>query len=707
MQHEKSDWDAVPPQARTRWQRIAAATHGFVTPGNVITTLGLLLSSLGLYVLWNRRFASGLCLLLAGRLLDIIDGLVADRTKTKSHVGEALDAGFDKVVAVAAIVVFLTKGFVPQFPLAVILVVSLCNVGFGAVAKLRRRPIHPTQTGKYAAFLQWICLLFFVLAAAIASRSVFGADICNFMAYVVFAVSLLPGIDSAVGYACDAFGRHPWRDASIHTGLTGAFVRCCRGLVRRKWLFGLMLFIGFVLASAAYLLATSPYSSDTVVHPPFTTRYVDGKVVLTQHYTPKIYSGWWASKLGIYGKQLVSDVWFRLSSPKIAGNDVSSITAEIHRQRFDPSKPYIISGDQFDGLYMRNLGVFYQDLLNPRTALSAEDWHNRQRIAVQSMAYSLSAIDQLKRPVTTLLPISAHGVLAVNFFNYPSDTLFGVFSMLDQLKNDPATHDVAVQLQQQYGAGVQKAYQNYLATVRDPKTGLVRADIHVSSARDAANRKSSFYDNVILWRTEQLATQFGFDHTSSSSDELLKLQQKITARYWDNAEGHFIDDLTPGREHSYSSDWLMALPTGFLRSTNADDLIKLVRISQYIDARHLASPLPIRYTTAADKAHENFFVKTFVGAYGSTATWSYWGNLYISMQLALYKQTGQQNYMQRAQTSIADWERVMVRDHGYPETLNDKGKMLVTPVYQSIRRNGWVVGLEAQKQQIQLLKEDM
>lgn len=704
VQHEKSDWEAISPPLRTSWQRLAAHTHGFVTPGNLVTICGVLLSFVGIGFLYNERYGWGFILLVLGRFADIIDGFVADRTKTKSRVGEALDAGFDKVVAVAAIVVFLWKDVVPFVPLIILLVISMCNVGLGAVAKLRRRIIHPTQAGKYAALLQWLSLCFFVLAKAITSWSIFGADLCNFVGYGALVISLLPAIDSARGYAHDAFGRAKWRDASISSGLSGHFLRLWRGFVRRKWLLTIaILFTGLGFVSA-YFLATSPYSSDTVVKSPFTTQYVDGKIVLTQHYTPKIYTGWWASFLGIYGKQMVSDVWFRITSPKISGDTAAAITANIHARRFDPTKPYVISGDQFDGLYMRNLGVFYQDLLNPHTTLSPEDWHNRQRLAVQSVAYSLAAIDQLKRPVTTLLPISAHGVLAVNFFHYPSDTLFGVMSMLNQLQVDPATHDVAIELQQQYGTGLRQAYQHYLATVRDQKTGMVRSNVHISSARDGVNRSSSFYDNVILWRTEQLATAFGLDTVSSDQSETLR--QAIMQRYWDAQEGHFIDDVAPGREHSYSSDWLIALPTDFLHPTNAKDLEKITRISQFIDTKKLASPLPIRYTTATDKTAENFFVRTFVGSYVNTATWSYWGNLYISMQLALYKQTGQAQYIQKAQQSIDGWERVMVRDHGYPETLNDKGAMLVTPVYQSIRRNGWVVGLEAQKYQLQTMREE-
>lgn len=448
-------------------------------------------------------------------------------------------------------------------------------------------------------------------------------------------------------------------------------------------------------ASSVYLIATSPYSSDTIIDPPFTTSYQNGQVVLTRHYTPHYYSGWLANSIGYY-KQAVTIVWDRLGSPKMPRGNTNQTIANIHKLRFDPSKPYVISGDQFDDLYLRNVGVFYQDLLDKHTALSQTDWQNRQRIAVQTLAYGLVAFEQLKHPVTTLSPVSPHGVLAINIYDYPSDSVYGMMYLLQQLKNDSVTHQAAMQLQHEYSGGLEAAYQNYLWKVRDSKTGLVRAGIHLSGARDAAQRQSSFYDNVILWRTEQLATQLGFDHVASQS--LAVQQQKIIKRYWDNSEGHFIDDIAAHDQHSYSSDWLIALPTGFLSPQNPDDLAKLERISAYIDQKHLATPLPIRYT-ATPQMHENFFVKLFAGSYGNTAIWSYWGNLYITMQVGLYQQTHQSTYSRHATDSIANWKATITRDHGWPETLDSQGKLYTSLMYESIRRNGWVINLEENEYQ--------
>lgn len=448
--------------------------------------------------------------------------------------------------------------------------------------------------------------------------------------------------------------------------------------------------IVFIITSSTYLLATSPYSRDSIVKSPFTTSYANGQVTIKQNYTPHFYSGWWADLIGYY-RQAVAIVWDRIEDPKMQGTSEKDIIAQIHALRFDPSKPYVISGDQFDGLYLRNLSVFYEELLNPHTALSATDWHNRQRIALQTVAYGLSAFEQLHKPVTTLFPIAPHSTLASDVYGYPSDTMFSIMQAISQLENDPSTRPATLQLVSQYHDGLTSAYRNYLSTVRDPSTGMVKRSVHLSSARDAVNRESSFYDNVILWKTEQLATSLGIDHVQDAT--LDSLRSKVISTYWDGSQGHFIDDLTPGNQHSYSSDWLIALPTGFLNPSQSDDLSKLERMSTYIDTQHLASPLPIKYTSTPEQ--ENWVVATFMGSYGNGAIWSYWGNLYIQLEIDLYSQTKNPLYENHTTTSLTAWDNAVIQNRGYPETLDKNGNMLTSLFYESIRRNGWVVGLEA------------
>jgi len=227
VQHEKPDWENIPAHARSRWQRLAAHTHGYVTPGNVITALGVLLSLGGLIMIYQGRTMLGLFILLLGRIADLLDGFVADRTGTKSHVGEALDAGFDKVIAVAAIAVFLAKHTVPWLPLGVVLVQSFIVVALGAIAQVRRRHVHPSEPGKYAAMMVWMSLFLFVLAHAVSGRSVFIVDWLQVLGYVFLILFAVLSIDAIAGYrtVVTAAGSRHNKPRTLQQGLTGWMLR--------------------------------------------------------------------------------------------------------------------------------------------------------------------------------------------------------------------------------------------------------------------------------------------------------------------------------------------------------------------------------------------------------------------------------------------------------------------------------------------------
>lgn len=67
---------------------------------------------------------------------------------------------------------------------------------------------------------------------------------------------------------------------------------------------------------------------------------------------------------------------------------------------------------------------------------------------------------------------------------------------------------------------------------------------------------------------------------------------------------------------------------------------------------------------------------------------------YIKVLLLLYRQTGDKTYLAAADHHIAAYEQTMLRDGGFPEVYDAKGRMLQTLLYRSIRQTGWVIGFE-------------
>lgn len=131
----------------------------------------------------------------------------------------------------------------------------------------------------------------------------------------------------------------------------------------------------------------------------------------------------------------VKSFWHIFSSyigggQKAEQTSVDEIIAEIHGLRFQPDYPYLISGDHFSVLYPRSLGIFYHSTLDPRTALSDEDWQNRQHLYLKTTAYALQVYAQADRLSTTIVPVGPRSVALMNIYAPPSDTLYSLLYAL-------------------------------------------------------------------------------------------------------------------------------------------------------------------------------------------------------------------------------------------------------------------------------------
>lgn len=162
----KPDWERSDQAQHNKWQRLAARTGGIVTPGNAASAGGICLVGVGLVHVHAEELWTGLILVSTGRLCDVLDGIIAERTGTKSPLGEAVDAGLDKIAVLATLIVFAIAKVMP-WPLA--LIIGLQNGATSALAlaaKGQKRTIHPAATGKIGTTIEWVALLGLGLAHA-------------------------------------------------------------------------------------------------------------------------------------------------------------------------------------------------------------------------------------------------------------------------------------------------------------------------------------------------------------------------------------------------------------------------------------------------------------------------------------------------------------------------------------------------------------
>lgn len=154
----KADWEQLPQQGRNVWQRAAAMSSGALTPGNALSIIGLGIVSWGAMRLYRGAWVTGLVLIIAGRLLDVADGYVADATKTKSLVGEAVDALCDKATIVIILTVTLATHTLNPVLLVIVFLHHLYTGVFGAIWG-RRYQLHSSKVAKYAMFVSWVAIV--------------------------------------------------------------------------------------------------------------------------------------------------------------------------------------------------------------------------------------------------------------------------------------------------------------------------------------------------------------------------------------------------------------------------------------------------------------------------------------------------------------------------------------------------------------------
>ncbi len=200
------------------------------------------------------------------------------------------------------------------------------------------------------------------------------------------------------------------------------------------------------LVGASYF--TNPFSRFTIVKQTFTVKILGNtfESINENHKLRLRQAKWWRIFAGL--KIFVHMLETRyVRSPRAEAKDIPGIIAEIHTERFNPAKLLLTSGDHWSGLFSRNLGVFYYPTCDPRIPSTIEDWHNRQAVYLQTVAYALGVFEKRPIPVTTIVTTGRYKATCANFWRYPSDTVYGILFALSVLlgKQDAAPSDYAKQ----------------------------------------------------------------------------------------------------------------------------------------------------------------------------------------------------------------------------------------------------------------------
>lgn len=185
----KPDWDKVALSERNSFQKLAAATHGIVSPANVISLIGLGLVVVGLMEVINQQFWMGLGLLAVGRLLDIVDGAVAEATQTKSPLGELFDAAADKVGTLLTIVALFVANVTYWWVIAALLIPQVIIPIVIYYKRQKGINVHPTRQGKLSMAAVWVGIVGLLFVKALNDTGLLSIGV-----YAVIGLSLMLGL---------------------------------------------------------------------------------------------------------------------------------------------------------------------------------------------------------------------------------------------------------------------------------------------------------------------------------------------------------------------------------------------------------------------------------------------------------------------------------------------------------------------------------
>jgi phosphatidylglycerophosphate synthase/diacylglycerol kinase family enzyme len=155
---DKPDWEYSNKQTLTRWQSFAMASHGIVTPANIVSVLGLILVVIGCVYIYAGHLEIGTLAILFGRFMDLIDGIVAEKTKTKSPFGEIVDTTCDKLTIFALVITAYATSALSGV-LLTILFLHHASTALFSLFFARRYNIHTTKLGKQAMFVSWVVII--------------------------------------------------------------------------------------------------------------------------------------------------------------------------------------------------------------------------------------------------------------------------------------------------------------------------------------------------------------------------------------------------------------------------------------------------------------------------------------------------------------------------------------------------------------------
>jgi len=373
------------------------------------------------------------------------------------------------------------------------------------------------------------------------------------------------------------------------------------------------------------------------------------------------------------------------------------------RSAFDPVRhSFITTGSPHArACYPRNFAWFYPTLMDPATVIDRADFENRMNLIVRSLEMILK-VSGTTPYTTTLIPLTSKSMAAVNYVKPPSDSVLGILAGIEQLAFSGA-RDAAcegMRLLDQYGNDL-RAQMGHLLGELKPSTfdgttcPLLDAEDNRSSATDTRGGKLRFIVAANVWATTARALalklvdeEFIHGHLGFDLAEYKRriLRMFAAAGYTRNSLDREMDEresseITLDFAHVHRGFWTFATDEELSAFKATAD--RILADSAFADASGDT------FFVSSGGVHYGLMHRYTVPRYHGRTVWPNFNVAFAERLLEFDERTKVTGYRDRAERILRGVKNIVARNGGYPELVDEHGKLYKTWIYRGAMADSW------------------
>jgi len=272
-----------------------------------------------------------------------------------------------------------------------------------------------------------------------------------------------------------------------------------------------------------------------------------------------------------------------------------------------------------------------------------------------TLKYALNKFKQHGKVTTTITP-------AGKPFDFPNYSVDALPWLIHAIRKSGFVYYT-------YRDFLNKEIEKYFEKVINPSTGLVKPEVHFSSIKDFAKRKSGCYDNTVVGMlASHLQGMEGLVNPFASFD----YPQLLKRHFWTG--NYFYDDLSK-KEYVAGDANIFPFVLGIVK-----DKKMLEKSVQAIRDAGLDEPFPLKYTVLREQG-KFIWQEMAMWNYEGNTIWTHMGPLYIQLVGSVDK-----TYATELKKRYGHW----IEHFGnYLEVFEATGKPYTSPFYVCDRGMLW------------------